>query len=65
MVLLVKCQFLDSLKSISEEDKKAVEKVLNALKEQKKKLKKLVFLSKFEDNVLTGFKKDFGLLTKL
>ena len=51
--------FLDSLKSISEEDKKAVEKVLNALERAKEETEKVgLSFQKVKDNILAGFKKD-------
>ena len=51
--------FLDSLKGISEEDKKAVEKVLNALERAKEETEKVgLSFQKVKDNILAGFKKD-------
>ena len=51
--------FLDGLKSISEEDKKAVEKVLNALERAKEETEKVgLSFQKVKDNILAGFKKD-------
>ena len=52
-------KFLDGLKDISIEDKKAVEKVLNALERAKEETEKVgLSFQKVKDNILAGFKKD-------